>query len=457
MRPEDTPPTGDRALPRAGAADALRVAAYVLLPSVVCGPVLRRRRAMAAAERLGWDRTGIGAVRRLRSRYGDGPLLLPFGRRAALVLAPRDAVDVLDRTPDPFSPASREKRAALAQFQPHGSLISRGAVREDRRRVNEDALDTGQPLHRGAGRLVRVVREEAGELLPDGGPVAELAWPELEKSWWRTVRRVVFGDAARDDDLLTDRLARLRAAANWSYLMPRHRLRRARFLAHLRERTAGAEPGSLAAALPPAAPGTDPWGQVGHWLFAFDAVGMTLPRTLALLAGHPEALRRATEEATAGDPVRPRELPYLRACVRETLRLWPTTPLLLRETVTATHRGATTVPAGTTFVLYTPYLHRSGAAGAEPDRFVPERWLGERDLARLGVVPFSAGPGRCPGEDVVLLLAATWLAAVLPGRMFRVTSRTRPGPDGPLPAGLDPFALRFSVLRPGAGPAPGDG
>lgn len=450
MRSEVTTGAGTpSALPRAGVPDALRVAACVLLPTVAGGAVVRRRWAMGLAERFQWDRPGVEAVHRLRLRYGDGPLLLPFGRRTALVLSPYDAGRVLDLTPDPFTPATWEKRAALAQFQPHGSLISRGAVREERRRLNERALDTGRAVHRSADRLVRVVREEVGELLPDRGPVAELAWPNLERSWWRTVRRVVFGDAARDDDLLTDRLARLRSAANWSYLAPRRRLLRARFLERLREHAARAEPGSLAAGLVPAPPGTDPYGQIGHWLFAFDAVGMTLPRTLALLACHPGESRRATAEAAAGDPGRPRELPFLRACVLDTLRLWPTTPLLLRESVATTRWRGSPVAAGTTFVLFAPYLHRSDPAGPARDRFAPDGWLGPDAPANRALVPFSAGPGRCPGQDLVLLLATTWLAAALRGRMFRVVSGLRPGPDGPLPATLNPFALHFSVLRPG--------
>jgi hypothetical protein len=45
-------------------------------------------------------------------------------------------------------------------FQPHGVLVSRGALRADRRRFNEAVLDTGHPLHRYAERIARGARAD---------------------------------------------------------------------------------------------------------------------------------------------------------------------------------------------------------------------------------------------------------------------------------------------------------
>ena len=75
--------------------------------------------------------------------------------------------------------------------------------------------------------------------------------------------------------------------------------------------------------------GLDPIGQVPHWLFAFDAAGMATVRALALLAAHPGSKSRS--ETT--NPDTPQKRPYLQAAVLESVRLWPTTPALLRETV----------------------------------------------------------------------------------------------------------------------------
>lgn len=42
-------------------------------------------------------------------------------------------------------------------------------------------------------------------------------------AWYRIVRRIAFGDNARDDHDLTDMLGRLRKDANWSFLKPKRK------------------------------------------------------------------------------------------------------------------------------------------------------------------------------------------------------------------------------------------
>lgn len=423
--------------------------AVLVAPALAMGVVARRRGGMALAERYGVDRRATGLLDELRGRYGSGPLRLDLGgRHFAVVLRAEDAALVLERTPDPYSPCTREKRAALEQFQPHGVLISRGARREERRALNEDVLETGHPLHSLAPRLLRVVREEAGLLL--GGVTAgdgELRWDTFSRGWDCTVRRVALGDHARDDTPLTAMLGRLRAAANWANAAPRRTGLRERFEQRLRAHVERAEPGSLAAALAgaPAAPGTDPAGQVPHWLFAFEAAGTATYRALALLATHEAQNTQVRNELAVTDLTEPRLLPYARACVLESLRLWPTTPFLLREAVRETTWGSGTVPAGTEFVIYTPLFHRDDALPYS-DRFTPEIWLDGTAQDTPGLFPFSAGPGACPGEDLVLFLTSTLLAALLERHTYLPDRPGRLRPDRPLPRTLDHFGLRFAVL-----------
>jgi hypothetical protein len=147
---------------------------------------------------------------RLRDRYGPGPLPLRVpGRSLALVLSPGDVHRVLAGSPEPFAVANREKRAALSHFQPHGLLVSTGRLRADRRRLNEAVLDTGRPLHRLAGAIAATVSEEARRLLPAAGPPRELGWKGFSAVWWRIVRRVMLGDAARNDHELAGHEVRL--------------------------------------------------------------------------------------------------------------------------------------------------------------------------------------------------------------------------------------------------------
>ena len=438
-------PGRDEPAPRATIAETAVVLGKVLAPTLAGGVIKRRRAGMRLAERLRVDRRGIGIFARLRRRYGDRPVRLRVpGRSLAIVLSGADTGRLLAHSPDPFTPATTEKRATLRHFQPHGVLISSGAARAERREFNETVLDTAQPLHHLAAPLATAVRSEAEALLHETAP-GELGWESFEKYWWQAVRRVVFGDGAREDTELVGELNKLRAAGNWAYLHPRVEQRRRRFDHLLRQRVDGAADDSLAAALRSAraVPGVDPAGQVPHWLFAFDAAGIATFRALALLAGHPGQAGRARAELTAADPAQPAELPFLRACVLESVRLWPTTPLLLRESTSATGGWPGTLRPGTTFLMYTPFLHRDSASMPYADEFAPDVWLDGRARDEPALVPFSAGPAGCPGRNLVLFATSTMLAALLQRHDFTVSSGAGLAPTRPLPATVDHFGLRL--------------
>lgn len=425
---------------RAGVLDTVRCVGMVLAPIVAQGPIRRRSRVVRLAQRLELDRRGARELDRLRRRYGDGVVLLRVprrwlpGRSFAVVLDPAAVERVLTGSPEPFALATTEKAAALRHFQPHGVLVSTGPLRRDRRRFNEAVLDAGEPLHRAAADIAGKVRDEVDRL----GGARMLDWAGFDAVFGRIVRRVVLGDAARDDTRLTGELNRLRAAANWAYLRPRQEDLRQRFQRRIDAYVARAEPGSLAGVMAgtPAAGGVDPAGQVPHWLFAFDAAGVTAMRTLALLG-----CDEGRQAAAAGDegPV----YEYLRACVLDTARLWPTTLVVLRESTAPTGWDGTTVPQRTTFVLPSSYFHRDRAAMHFADEFAPEVWLSGGARRSWSIFPFSAGPGACPGRDLVLLTTSTLLAVLLE----RLGPVRNPRPlRVPLPGALDHTRLRV-VLR----------
>lgn len=160
-----------------------------------------------------------------------------------------------------------------------------------------------------------------------------ITWDEFTAQWHRAVRHVVLGAAARDDTL-GEQLTKLRAAANWAFFRKPRTTLLDTFRRRLTERIANAPAESLAGMLRERETGdtsaaTD---QVTHWLFAFDAACMAAWRALALLASHPDAMRSATAQSTAADQPQP-PWPFIRATILESLRLWPTTPAILRETV----------------------------------------------------------------------------------------------------------------------------
>jgi cytochrome P450 len=419
-------------VPRASAADSAGFMLDVAMPLMARGVIVRRPPVVGLLDRADADRRAVRRMQKLRARYGPGPLLLRApGREIAVVLSPEHVHRVLAESPDPFTPANREKRGALSHFQPHGVLISPNLERPGRRRFNEEVLDTDQPVHRLADVLTTRVREEADGMLDAARRAGSLDWDRFATGWWRLVRRVVLGDAARDDETVTDLLTKLRGDANWAYLKPTRKRLRARFLAELRRHLERAEPGSLAqlVAGTPSQPETFPVEQVPQWLFAFDAAGMASLRALALLDAH--------QEQTQHDPA------FLRAALLESVRLWPTTPAVLRDTTRETHWGTGSLPAGAAVVVFAPFFHRDDENLPEADRFAPQLWLDGAERRDWPLIPFSEGPVVCAGQNLVLLVTSNLLARLLAAEPRGIDNPL--SAERPLPRTLSPFRLRFAV------------
>jgi cytochrome P450 len=418
--------------------------------SIAAGVIARRRPVIRLLESIQADTRAGKRMKLLREEFGSGPveLVIP-GRRMLVILDPDDVGRVLENAPTPFHPANLEKRKALQWFQPHGVLISRGPIRQRRREVNEAALQTGMAMHQLSDSFAAVIAEEAAELSEAAIRTGQLDSSAIMTAWWRLVRRVVLGDAARDDEALTDELLRLRQAGNWSFLSLPHYRRRSRFIEHLYRYAENPQPGTLVGALAatPAAGAVDPVGQMPQWIFAFDAAGMALCRALALLATHPEQRDEAIRDSA--DPESPLLRPYLRASMLESIRIWPTTPTILRDTTEDTEwgRGADrfTVPAGAGLMIVTPAFHRDDQLLPFAHRFAPEIWLDGQAQNYPQLVPFSAGPAECPGRNVVLLTTSSLLANLLDKLNLRLQSTPHLSPSEPLPMTLNQLTLRFSA------------
>lgn len=419
--------------------DSLRVGLRVLLPLVAEGAVIRRPAMTRLAALTRWDQAAINVLDGLRRRYGSGPLRVRLaGREVAVLLARDDVGRVLAGSPEPFAAASWEKRAALGHFQPHGVLISTGESREHRRRFNEEVLDHGQAMHRLAGAITGVVAAEIGELMA-ARPV--LDWPHFAAAHARIVRRIVLGDAARDDTELSRRLDRLRRRANWAFAVPRSRRRQRGFQARLNAYLAAAEPNSLAAVIAGTAASTDvrPYGQVPHWLFAFDAVGSSVFRALAALAADDPARSTVELERHRGVSVRP----LLTATLLDTVRLWPTTLVILRDAIADLRWRGVTLPAGTGVIIVSSFFHRDPEHVRAANQLDLRSWTDGTFDTDPGIVPFSGGPVRCPGRDLVTLVGSTMLGCVLAEHDLALI-RPRLDPTA-LPVSLDHFRLRFRV------------
>ena len=447
MSSSGAPNAKQNPLPRATALETVQIVGDVQLPTVAKGPIIRRPKVVAGAERLGLEARAVKRMQRVAEKYGKGPLMLSVpGKNMALVLDPEHVHRVLEGAPEPFAPAETMKRHALKHFEPEAALVSHGYERQRRREVNEQALDHGHPIHQLAQQFMPAVREEAEQLLKAvdaaGG---RLDYSTYFNAWFRLVNRVVLGDAYRDDDELIDLLETQRARGNWAFLRPVDQKARAEILRRIGRAMDKAEPGSIAALMAQMdlRPEDSPEQQVPQWLFAFDPAGMSSYRALALLAAHQDRLDsvrlQITEEAQESTPV----LPLLRSTVLESLRLWATTPMILRETTREVEFEHGVMPEGTSVLIFAPFFHRDERNLDFAHRFAPEVWDHPRTREEWPLVPFSAGPGICPGRHLVLLLTSNFIAEIVGSRNIGLTSHIL-DPDN-LPALLNNFSLTFQL------------
>ena len=420
----------DRELPRASLGEGLRFTAFVALPNVVQGLFKRRPRAVALARRTGADRRAFRVVAKLKVRHGDGALSIRVGKDPAVLLLGRDAIRrALEGSPDPFAADPEPKRSGMEHFQPTALTISRGDEWRDRRAFTESVLDTGNPHHRLAGRVTEVAGEEAAAL-PAG-----FGWPQWSRAFRRLTRRVVLGEAAADDDQLSDMLGELMAKSNPPGKGDDELYRSYR--AQLDRHVGGARPDAIAglAGGAPTTDATDPAGQVTHWLFALgDTAAINAYRCLAALATHDAERTRAQSEGGA----------YLEACMQEAMRLWPTTPMLSRVTTRPAELGGATLPAGTQVLIVNAFNHRDPEAVSDPDRFVPERWLAGGAADEWIYNHFSHGPQGCPGARIALDAGTAFVGRLLNDRRIRLSGASL-APGRPLPHGLDHLILTFAT------------
>lgn len=421
--------------------ETVRVVGDVLAPMVAQGAIIRRPRVTRWAEQNQVDARGRATMAALRRRHGGAPLQLRLGPRS-LVL-PTEAVDVqrlLQGSPVPFTPASREKRGALRHFQPDGVLISPPPERAARRPFNESVLDMHEPVHHDGEWFTAVVDREVDLLARDSRQQGHLDWTTFSDAFWRVVRTLTLGDEARDDVRLTTVLNALRRDGNWSSYHPRRPRLRHEFEARLARYVEAAPPGTLAARARGIGAGVDPVGQIPHWLFAFDAAGIVAFRSLAVLSARAQERDRVRAEIAAHGPTATL-LPYTRGVVLESVRLWPTTLVILRDSTEVTRWGQVEVPAGTGFAIVSSFFHRDSERLDFADAFTPEAWLDGRADDDWALVPFSGGPVSCPGRNLVLLVASQFLARVAAWDLR--LPRGRYLARDPLPMTVDHAGLRF--------------
>ncbi len=447
MSAAPTAPDRTTGLPRASLGESLAFLVVALLPAVLGGLFSPRARVHSWLSRVDASRRVITLMSGLRHRHpGQGVRLL--GGRIVALWDPATIGEVLDHSADTYASDAGAKGKGMAHFMPDALTLSRGDAWRDRRAFTEEVLAPDQRRHPHADRFVAVVGEEVARLATGD----ELRWSAWEQLFDRITLRVIFGDRALEEPELTGDLEALMAEANRLVGLSRSD-RFYELYGRIERRLQQPEKGSLLSctADAPATDTTRVVHQVPHWMFAMrDTLAANTYRALAVVVADRRLSRLVEEEASGldlDDPVAVDGLEVLGRCLEEAMRLWPTTPLLTRETTRETELAGVRLPAGTQIMIVNTFTHRDREDVPDADLVVPERWehVGG-DGARYNHL--SNGTQDCPGAPLVRLLGKAVLARTL-GSYDLTLRRPRLRPEHPMPASLDAFGIRFGV-RPRA-------
>jgi len=182
------------------------------------------------------------------------------------------------------------------------------------------------------------------------------------------------------------------------------------------------------------------------FLAGHETTANALTWTWVLLGRHPEVEQHLHREID--DVLRGRvpsaddlpQLPYTRAVVSESMRLYPPAWTMGRRAVVDYRWDGHRIPAGSLILMSQWVVHRDPRFWPEPDRFDPQRWLSEAKAhPRFAYFPFGAGNRVCIGEGfawteamlVLATIAQRWRLTLDPTHPIEplplITLRTRHG------------------------------
>ena len=432
----------------AGVLDTLRFNLRYVVPNILQGLFIRRPRWVALFARLDHGFVSAGLGPKLRALHGGNAAWVRFLTKPALLLFDREAIQhVLDNSPDVYGPPAAKCRG-MAHFQPAAVTVSAGLDWQRRRAFNVAAL--GDPYaDMELAAMVHAICAEEGAAL---GAKAELRWADFARTSQSIMLRVIFGRADEDHRMAHEMLRALMSRANWLVFRPSVRRLKA-YQARLQGLIAGAARGTLAfraRTLPDAAsiPVAD---QVTHWMFAMsDTLCENVARAAGVIHAIPrtrDLARQEVRNVNLRNPTAPGLLKYMRACLEETMRLWPSTPFIVREALHTDTISGHSITPGDQLVIPNVLNHLDPTAVARASEWYPERWLEHSQPSMF--YHLSGGAQSCAGAQIARYAGTQFLAELVNGGEFhthnpRIVSAQR------LPASYNPFAVRLVAANPRA-------
>ncbi len=371
--------------------------------------------------------------------------------RSYLINQPDLIREVLDQRPDDF-PKSGRIREGLAPLLGNSVFVTNGATWKRQRRIIDPAFEGGRVRDAFPAMLAAGVAA-TGRLQP--GPV------EIEEAMSHAAADVIFRTLFSipiEDQTASEVFRQFRAYQRTQPILnlaaflpvprwvPRFHRSQTRATAQaIRDLITGLTAARQTAIAQGVAPDdlatkimTTPDPQTGarfstaemvdqvaiFFLAGHETSASALAWALYLLATHPEAQDRVAAEAQGlgvenGSFSMLSGLKFTRDVFRETLRLYPAVPMMVRETIKAERFRDRLLPKGAQVVISPWHLHRHERIWADPDHFDPDRWQTEagRTCGRDAYIPFSSGPRVCPGAGFAMIEGPLLLALLV--RAFR--------------------------------------
>lgn len=165
-----------------------------------------------------------------------------------------------------------------------------------------------------------------------------------------------------------------------------------------------------------------------------DTTARTLSWALYLAAFDPEVQEAASLEARAQLRGRPAgfddvaHLPLTARIIKETMRLYPSFPLLVRKSEVNDTVAGQRFKKGDQILIPLYALHRSELFWEAPDTFQPSRFDGSSKINKYAYLPFGGGPRICIGASFAQLQAQVQLATLLSRFRFSLIEGRTPDP-----------------------------
>ncbi|GHA40123.1 cytochrome P450 [Amylibacter ulvae] len=124
------------------------------------------------------------------------------------------------------------------------------------------------------------------------------------------------------------------------------------------------------------------------------------------------------------------KLPFTRDVFRETLRLYPPVPMMVRETTRPEIFRERKIKVGSQIILSPWHIQRHERLWDRPDVFDPDRWKTDetRKCAREAYMPFSAGTRVCTGAGFAMVEGVVLLTTLIRAYKFEVVAGQIPTP-----------------------------